>query len=394
MSPRDADWTRLPGAVVPFDWAAFVGKYRLLLREEGDLRAVAGQMAFRLALLAVGQAGWAIDELAARGWRQARCLGPLFILGHQRSGTTFHHRLLAKDRTHARALALHEMLLPAASLQRALARLGAWDDRRGGGLHKWLAGTEERLFGPLDDIHRVRFAEVEEDEFVLWGIFASAMCANDSPSSTARRDLDGLRSFHDWPQDRQARALGWYRACLLKKLHREPPAAGEPAWIVSKNPAFTHKVPELLRVFPEARFIYHVRSPLATIPSRLSLIQAIWRRRFPGFTKMTPAQVEVIVADSLRTYLSAETAARALPGDRWLVVRYEDLTRDPRGTVESVYRRFGLPGPDANLAAALSELAGGKKRHESAHRYDLAEFGLAEEVLREKLRVVFDRYGF
>ena len=393
MSPRAADWTWLPGAVVPFNWAAFARKYRLLLREEGDFRAVAGQMAFRLALLAAGQAGWAVDELAARGWRNARCLGPLFILGHQRSGTTFHHRLLAQDRTHARALALHEMLLPAASVQGALARLGAWDARRGGGLGRRLADAEQRLFGPLDDLHRLRFAEIEEDEFVLWGIFASAMCANDSPSSTERRDLDGLRSFHDWPPERQARALGWYRACLLKKLHREPPAGDEPAWVVSKNPAFTHKVPELLRVFPDARFIYHVRSPLETIPSRLSLIEAIWQRRFPGFAKMSPRQVEVIVADSLRTYLSAEEELPKLPEGRRLVVRYEDLTRDPRGTVESVYRRFGLPGPDADLAAALARLAR-REPHESKHRYDLAEFGLTEDYLRAKLKVVFDRYGF
>jgi hypothetical protein len=394
VTDQDALWKKLPGAVVPFGWRAFADKYRLMWRAEGHARAVAGQMAARLALLAVSQAGWAADEVIARDWRDRTSLGPLFILGHQRSGTTLHHRLLACDRTHARALTAQEMIFPATSLQRAFAAVGAWDKKRGGGLAARLKRTEDRLFGPLDDLHRLRFGEIEEDEFVLWAIFASAMCANDSPSSTERRALDDLRHFDRWPEDRQARALGWYRACLLKKLQREPGTGGEPTWIVSKNPAFTHKVDALLKVFPDARFIYHVRNPLRTIASRLSLFEAIWQRRFPGFGKMTPRQVEVIVADSLRTYLSAEEARPKVPPERWIDVRYDDLTRDPRSVVESVYRHFDLPGPDENLRAELAKLETRTEPHRSAHVYDLAEFGLTEEYLREKLRVVFERYGF
>jgi hypothetical protein len=296
--------------------------------------------------------------------------------------------------THARAMALQEMLLPAVSVQRGWELLGTWDRRAGSLLRGKLDATQQRLFGPLDDIHRLRFEDIEEDEFVLWGIFASVMCANDAPSSTESRALDDLRNFEGWSEARQARALGYYRACVLKKIYREPASdPREPVWVVSKNPAFTHKTRALRNVFPDARFIYLVRHPLETIPSRLSLIRAIWTRRFPTFQRMSSAQVRVILQDSLRTYQSAERDLGDLPANRCCTVLYTDLMSAPRATVESIYRTLELPGPDPHLAAELARMQG-RSRHESAHRYALDEFGLDPESLRGDLAPILLRYGF
>jgi len=258
-----------------------------------------------------------------------------------------------------------------------------------------LDSFQERLFGPLDAIHRTRFQEIEEDEFVLWGIFASIMCANDAPSTTTMRELDELRDFHRWPQPEQVRALGYYRACLLKKVMREPgPSYDSPPWIVSKNPAFTHKVPQLLQVFPDARFVYLVRSPLESIPSRLNLIQSIWRQRFPEFQAMRTDQVEMILADSVRNYLAAETDLVELPEDRCIVVRYCELVADPRAVVTRIYGSLDLPGSDASLCAALEEITTSEQHHVSQHLHTPEEFGITESRLRQELSIVFDRYGF
>jgi len=396
-TPRGPDpgWDWLPGARVPFDWGALLHKTRILWRDHGGPRAVAAPLAGRLALFLLGQAAWAADEPLRPGWRAAAMRGPLFILGHQRSGTTFLHRLLSRDLEHARALRLHEMLLPASSVQTALGRLAAWDRRMGGGAGRRLERLQERLFGGMDPIHRVRFDEVEEDEFVLWTIFASAMCVNDAPISTANDRLDDLRNFDQWPRRRKQRALGWYRACLLKKVDREPCRTGRgPAWVVSKNPAFTQKVPDLLRVFPDAMLVHLVRNPMEAVPSRLSLIQAIWRHRFPGFDRMAPAQAAVIVEDSLRTYLHAERDLPGLPPGRVLTVRYEDLVRDPAEVVRCIYRQFRLPGPDPALRGELDRLAGRRAAHVSAHRYRLGDFGVDEAALARTLAPVLERHGF
>lgn len=372
----------LAGPRVPFFWGWLARKLAVLLREGEAPRRVVAEAAIRISLFGTTQAGWLADEVVAPGWRRARFSGPLFILGHQRSGTTFLHRLLAEDERFY-ALKLHEQLLPAVTLQRGLAALGAFDRARlGGRLSARLSEVEERLFSPLDDIHRLRFSEIEEDEFVLWGLFASAMAANDTPRAAASAALDGLRDFDGWPRSRQRQALGYYRAVLTKAAHRRA-RPGRPApWIVAKNPAFTHKVAALQATFPGARFVHLHRDPVEAIPSRLSLIRAIWRRRVPGFTEMSRAQVETVLRDSVRTYRAAWRNAQTLGPDALVVVDYRSLREDPAGEVRRTLARLGLGAPDAELTARLDAL---RPAPPSGHRYALEEFGLTREDLAARL---------
>ncbi len=401
--PPEPGWDYLPRWQAPFNWSAFLQKYRLLLQDQGRPISVLGQMAGRMALLAVNQASWLADALIEPDWHRYQSspqtpppssspqavggeLGPIFIIGHQRSGTTLMHRLLASDRTHARALTFQEMLFPAISFQHTLAMIARADKKRGGKLAAWFQRRQDALFGPMDPIHRIRFDEIEEDEFILWSIFESAMCANDAPASVAQPALDDLRNFDAWPIERQQRALGWYRACLLKKIYREPAPAGEMVWIVGKNPAFSQKIPQLLKVFPDAKFIHLVRNPLETIPSRLSLIRAIWRQRFSPDIEMTPAQVDVIVQDSLRTYTRAHRDLADVPAESQITIRYEEFLSNVGESIREIYAHFNLPNPDASLESTLATQVSKSPQRSATHEYSLAEFGLNESDIREALK--------
>ena len=383
---------RLRDAVIPFDFGTFARKYALMLKSEGAPARVLAEATFRLAVWAVSQSTWALDEVVAPGWRRASGLGPLFVLGHQRSGTTFLHRLLAADVTHARALALHEMLVPAVSFQETLAIVDQIDRRLGRPLGERFEALEERAFGSMDSIHKLRLEAVEEDEFTLWAIFASVMVANDAPGSVEHRELDELRHFEQWSQERRERVLGFYRDALARKLYRDHDNSGAPRWIVSKNPAFTQKICDLMSTFEDGRFIYLVRDPLQAIPSRLSMLQEIWRRRMPSFHDITAAQVETMLEDSFRTYLFAERDLALVPADRLLIVKHEVLRADPSGTVRQIYDHFGLPGPDDALEA---ELARRQTVGAPAKRaLTLEDFHLDEARIRRELAPVFERYGF
>ncbi|MCK6525773.1 sulfotransferase, partial [Myxococcota bacterium] len=243
---------------------------------------------------------------------------------------------------------------------------------------------EDRLFAPLDPLHRVRLGEVEEDELVLWAVFASIMCANDDPTSVERRQLDHLRHFDQWPAARQARVLGFYRDVLTRRLYRDHHAAPDARWIVAKNPAFTQKIPALARLFPDARFIYLVRDPSRAIPSRLALLRAIWRRRAPGFSALTAAQVEVVLEDSVRTYLSAERDLPGLPERRRFVVRHDALHADPNAVIQQIYAHFELPGPPPQATTQAPP----------PRVVDLDGVSIDEARLRRILAPVYERYGF
>lgn len=396
MTSKDisaADWQRLPKYLIPFNWRAFWQKHRTLYRDLDDLRSITSAVASRFSLHVLGQIGWTLDAGIFPSWKTTKMAPPVFILGHQRSGTTLLHRLLSGDVAHARSLQLHEMILPSIATQRAIAAIGRWDEKLiRGWIWKRFQSFQERAFGPLDYMHRLRFNEIEEDEFVLWTIYASTMVINDAPLNVVHKDLEDLRDFHKWPIERQIDAFGWYRACLLKKIYRNPSKDNDLPWIVSKNPHFSQKIPELMKVFPDARLIYIVRNPLETIASRLDLIRGIWRHRFPEFHDMTSEQAAAIVKDSLRTYLNAERDLYDVPESQRFIVTYDDLlTRLPE-TVHAIYEKFGLPGPDDHLLGMLEEVRQ-RPRHVSKHHYSIEDFGVDREELRAKLAPVFQNHA-
>lgn len=376
-------WDHLPIARVPFGCREMYRKFAVQRAATGLRTRLVGSVAARLGLLGITQTSWLLDLLVAPGWRKIGVHRPIFIIGHQRSGTTLMHRLLAADRTHARALCLHEMLQPAISFQRGLGALQRLDQALGGRGTRWLWEVQDHRLGPMDAIHRLRLQEIEEDEFVFWAIFASAMCINDTPETVVHPSLQALRHFNTWPLERQQAVLGWYRACLMKKLYREP--GDGPVWIVAKNPAFSQKIPVLRKVFPDARFIHLWRDPLETIPSRLSLIRAIWRARRGDNVDLAPEQVELIVADSLRTCTHAPRDLQDVPAADQITIDYESFIGDVPGTIRGIYDHFHLSWGDVSLQNALEKHAQRGPRDASDHVYSLAEFGLDAETLKDRL---------
>lgn len=388
------DWDELPGFIVPFDWRIFFYKQKVILDDHG-VKSIVRPTAFHLISYVLGQIGWAFDQLLYPDWQHAPHRGPIFILGAQRSGTTFLHHLLAEDLTHARSLTLQEMLLPATSIQRIFSKIKSIDEMHGGKLKAWFEKYQEKKYGPLDHIHKLRFNEIEEDEFVLYSIFSSDMCVNDSPISVNSKRLDHLRFFEEWPVELQIRAFSWYRACILKKIYREPNKKDDSLpWYVSKNPRFSQRIPQLIQAFPNALLIYMVRNPLETIPSRLSMLSAIWCWRYKDFDQMSPNQVESIVSDSTRSYLLAERDLANVSGDQKIIVKYPELVSNPALTVKTIYSHFNLPGPDEKLSQTLNNLCDNGNKYKSKHKYHSSEYKIDEHRIREELSAIFAKYSF
>ncbi len=338
-----------PGAAiavpVPFSWSNWRRFYGDLWRVEG-VRAVPEAL-FRAGLGLCWELSWALDRPAPPAEH------PLVIIGHQRSGTTWLHRLLAAQ-PGATALPLHGLVFPADSAQRLFAALAprpAWLDR-----------LQERALAPMDPLHRIRLHEPEEDEFCGWVLFRSAMNAFDRPWPAA--------IWPDLAGDEVSMAV--YAQAVAK-------AARRGGRYVGKNPHLSHRVPELRAALPGVRVVRLVRDPAEAIPSRLSLIRAIWRRRFAGFDELSPHHVERIYANSVRCYLAAE-------GQADLDVAYTDLVADPASTLARLHARFDLPAP------APIEQVGRAGR--TPHRYSLEAFGLDEARLHRDLAPIYERWGF
>jgi hypothetical protein len=335
--------------IEPFDRRAWWRYHREVARSEGWLAALRE---------AGGRA--ALGTAHALAWRWGEPAPPardvVMVVGHQRSGTTWLHRLLASHPA-ACAMPLHALLLPADAWQRL------FDRPRPGWLDRW----QDATFGPSDDLHRVRLHEAEEDEFALWVLFRSPMNTLDRP----------------WPPGRgpeiepDERALQFYAQAVARHVRRTGRR------YVGKNPHFTWRIPALREAMPGVRVVACWRHPEVAIPSRLSLVREIWRRR--GLARqLQPHHVQRIYASSVRGYLGGLGMAE-------VDLRYDDLVADPRAALASLHEQLGLEPWPAEVGAAMEPLL---RRAPSRHRYDLAEFGLTSAQIVSDLAPVYERFGF
>ena len=128
----------------------------------------------------------------------------------------------------------------------------------------------------------------------------------------------------DWSQVNSAVALGAagyddlfvaILACYARSRGKR--RAGE------KSPRHIFAVPELSRLYPQAKFVCLIRDPRAVVHSER---QTDWGSR--SISRLTRRWCRVVDA--------AEKLVRSLPTDRFRVMRYEDLIADPESQLRSV----------------------------------------------------------
>lgn len=180
--------------------------------------------------------------------------------------------------------------------------------------------------------------------------------------------LEVARHGHD--HDGHHRGRAW----ALERLRNARAASGEPwGW---KEPNTHVFLPVLLDRYPDLRYLHLVRHGLDMAFSRNDTQLRIWGRHF-GVP--VPDDPELLPVARLRYWSAANLRARELAEgdpDRCLVVRFEDLCREP---VETVRRVAGFCGLSGELSEAdLEDLVQapetlGRHRGEDLSGFDPAD---------------------
>ncbi|KAK2075756.1 hypothetical protein QBZ16_001497 [Prototheca wickerhamii] len=244
---------------------------------------------------------------------------PVFVLGHPRTGTTHVHNLLSLD-----------------------ARLG-WADTLSAGFPSAflsLGGALRRLAAPLLDSTRpmdamaLSFDTPAEDELAVCALSAGA-----SPYMPLvfMRDQEVFRDLY-----------------ALRGLLE----GGE------SSPVHTARVRLLLRLFPDARFIYLHRDPYAVFASAAHMAESYYP--FTALQRLEPADVARFVLDQFELLHETYQADRALiPPGRLVELGFAELDADPVAAMRRVYRELGWPdferALEPQLRAYAASLAGFKK---------------------------------
>ena len=248
---------------------------------------------------------------------------PLFILGFARSGTTHLHNLLQRDPQYG-TVSTFQAIVPTFFL---IGR--GWLKRQ---MAKSLPDTR-----PGDNV-RVSLDAPIEEEVAVSNTSALSPIHHLSFPQRSRMYWDKYLTMQGLTKKELVR---WERVYLDTLRKATLANGGRP--LVLKSPNNTGRIPHLLRLFPEAKFIHIVRNPYAVYRSMLHQYREILL--LFQLQDMPVEDMEEHILYAYRLTMQNYLHDRALiPRENLAEVRYEDLEQQPLVELERLYAELALPG--------------------------------------------------
>ena len=338
-----------------------------------------GDIVFDLSRLLRNNAAFARERRQYPEIEREEITRPVFIVGINRTGTTYLHRLMASDKRFW-ALRGYEYDEPLPSKDDYATKGGTPDDPR-------RARVEEMFKAPkivevFEGVHDFNVDEPEEDFPILRMAFASW-------TTTARFHIpqfgrwlaaNGSGEAYDYHR-RHMQHFTWHRR------QREPGHRGQ--WLF-KMPFHLMELETLIKTYPDALFIQTHREPAQFMGSWNSFVE---RARSISSEPRPPhdlgAELLAFMGGMMERAVDFRLAHPELES-RWMDVNYFDLIEDPFGVVRRIYQHFGWTLEQAALDAMedWQFRQAEKRRIEKRHRYALEDYGLTPEAVN----AAFKRY--
>jgi hypothetical protein len=294
---------------------------------------------------------------------------PIFVLGLPRTGTTVLYGMLAADEA---------MRSPASwEVSRPFPAPTAEDPARIAAMDKDFAGFR-RLAPGIDHIHPLGSRLPQE----CLAMHAMELTSYEFPTTFP------VPSYWAWLREQDLTRAYQLEKRLLQHLQSGGHRGSH--WIL-KTPCHLMWLDVLLDVFPDALLVHTHRDPATVLASVSSLMATMRSAVSRG---VDPAAVGREQLEAWTWGMQRVMAVRdRLPADRVVDVHYTDTVEDPVGTVERVYKHFGLDYTEQVATGVRRYLADNPRDKHGSHRYTLEEFGLDAAEVDAAFAAYNDRFG-
>lgn len=283
---------------------------------------------------------------------------PVFILGHWRSGTTFVHNVLSLDK-HFGYNTTYQTVFP---------HLMLWGQPFFKKQMAWLMPDKR----PTDNME-LNVDLPQEEEFALSNMIPYTFY---NFWFLPRNTMEYCRKYLLFEEaSREEKNI--FKETFLK-LVKISLWNTKGTQFLSKNPPHTGRIPELLEMFPNAKFIYLMRNPYTVFESTRSFftntIQPL---------KLQDISNDEIEANIIETYKQLyhkyEKDKKLIPEGNLVEIKFEDFEANAFEITENIYQTLAIPGfPEAREAISkyLDKKKGYKK---NAYKYDPRTVELVEK---------------
>lgn len=315
----------------------------------------------------------AIKSMAENpGFDQHAISSPVVITGVPRTGTTALHRLMAVDE---RFQGLQTWLLDSPMPRPPKERWAAYP-----AFQKTAAVLEARYTAAPNKraAHHMAAEEVDECCLVLRQSFVSNLwsCGWSAPTYDAW-----------WQCQSEAEAYKHYYRCMQLIGSGEP----ETRWLL-KNPGHIENLDLLFAVFPDAKVIQTHRDPAQAVPSLCALLIQLHPLMEEGRKEQRAHNMLTReVAKWAQAVRKAQVVAERYPG-QVLDLIHGDFHRNPMQVLERIYGFIGMEITEVAHAGMVQRIAEKPELQHGVHKYDVADFGLTKEEIRERFGDYVQRF--
>jgi len=288
---------------------------------------------------------------------------PIFVTGLPRSGTTFLFNLLALDSNH-RSPKYWEIMSPL-----PLAK-SDFDIKK----REWKVNAELKfartIIPKLKHMHHIRAQTPEECELLATINVRSFvyMCMANVPEYVEYLKDCSFDSVFMWH----------------KKFFQMLELTGRPERWLLKDPSHIGHIPEILKTYPNARFINIHRSPMESIASFCSLTKNI---RSAFSKNVDPKQIGDVILDFWQHSLNKGLVEKQkLSHEQIVDVSYSEFIANPLSTIKNIYTRFGLDIDIETENKMEQYLINQRNIKKQKHSYSLEEYGLNNDKISDHLK--------
>jgi hypothetical protein len=294
---------------------------------------------------------------------------PVFVLGHYRSGGTYLMNLMTRDPQWG-FISTTQAVLPDMFLLgrpiRAIFRLFLHEKR------------------PMDNV-LVSPDSPEEPEHAICNLipygFYQGFCFPDRMMDYFRSSVlfegDASREIHQSWEDAYLEIL---KACALANDGRQ---------LLIKNPPDTARLPSLLKMFPNAKFIFLYRNPYVMFPSTRNFYTAYivdWQLRDISDEELDE-NILTIYEQLMDRY---QRDKQLIPEGHLVEVRFEDFEIHPLDELRRIYTLLNLSGFEDSIPTFLDYIDSQKDYQKN--RYSLTPKQI--ERISERWSADIERWGY
>ena len=320
-----------------------------------------------------------LDFILVPQFEKAKVEKPIFIMGVNRSGTTFFHKMLSKSNKFSTSTTW-DLILPSISLRKFFSFF-----------YNLLSYLKIDKIEKKNKGHEVKLSNVEEDEMLLFIHKLDSLWVTNHLVPWLKFDSLTKELSKTLYIDSERNNIRNMRSMLFcKDFFRRQSYLNKGKPHLSKSNPFIFKLDTILKVFPDAKFVFLVRDPIEVIPSYFSLQKNVKFGNLLSENESNEYRKESY-KEIIRWYKETEIAKGKLNKNQYMTLTYPEIKNDLK---KSIYKFFKFSNIkiskkyEKEIDSFINEKY--QKKH---HNNSIEDFGFSKNEIVKDFDFVYQEYS-